>query len=98
MLAAGNWLSMVGDVVHAPDQPAYHGHVYDFFEGFSKLYQITYQTQLSRLIALRHYTSRSTDSAGNNNLCDVTAAAGQLLWKHSRVDTSFLWAPRWLGE
>ena len=31
LLVAANWLSMVGGVVHAPDQPTCHGHVYDFF-------------------------------------------------------------------
>ena len=35
--------------------------------GFSKLYQVTSQTQLSRPITLGHYTSWSTDSAVNNN-------------------------------
>ena len=49
-----------------------------FGGGFSKLYQATSQTQLSRPIALGRYTSWSTDSAGNNNFCDVTAAADQL--------------------
>ena len=51
-------------------------------EGFSKLYQVTSQTQLPRPITLGHYTSWSTDSAGNNKVCDVTAAADKLLWKH----------------
>ena len=49
-------------------------------EGFSKLYQVTSQTQLPRPITLGHYTSWSTDSAGNNKVCDVTAAADKLLW------------------
>ena len=30
MLVAVNWLSMVGGVVHAPDQPTCRSHVYDF--------------------------------------------------------------------
>ena len=66
--------------------------------GFSKLYQVTSQTQLSRPITLGHYTSWSADSAGNNKVCDVTAAADKLLWKHFCVDTFFSWVPRWLGE
>ena len=66
--------------------------------GFSKLYQVTSQTQLSRPITLGHYTSWSTDSAGNNKLCGVTAAADQLLWNYFCVDTHFSWVPRWLGE
>ena len=66
--------------------------------GFSKLYQVTSQTQLSRTIALGHYTSWSPDSAGNNKVCDVPAAADKLLWKHFCVDTFFSWVPRWLGE
>ena len=53
-----------------------------FGGGFSKLYQVTSQTQLSRPITLGHYTSWSADSAGNNKVCDVTAAADKLLWKH----------------
>ena len=57
--------------------------------GFSKLYQVTSQTQLSRSITLGHYTSWSTDSASNNNMCDVTAAADKLLWKHFCVDAYF---------
>ena len=66
--------------------------------GFSKLYQVTSQTQLSRPITLGHYTSWSADSAGHNKAWDVTAAADKLLWKHFCVDTYFLWVPRWLGE
>ena len=31
-------------------------------------------------------------------MCDVPAAADKLLWEHFCVDTSFSWAPRWLGE
>ena len=69
-----------------------------FGGGFSKLYQVTSQTQLSRPITLGHYTSWSADSAGNNIVCDVTAAADQLLWKHFCVDTHFSWVPRRLGE
>ena len=69
-----------------------------FGGGFSKLYQVTSQTQLSRPITLGHYTSWSADSAGPNKVWDVTAAAGKLLWKHFCVDTSFSWFPRWLGE
>ena len=67
-------------------------------EGFSKLYQVTSQTQLPRPITLGHYTSWSTDSAGNNKVCDVTAAADKFLWKHLRVDAYFSWVLRWLGE
>ena len=66
--------------------------------GFSKLYQVTSQTQLSRPITLGHYTSWSADSAGPNKVWDVTAAADKLLWEHLCVDTSFSWVPRWLGE
>ena len=66
--------------------------------GFSKLYQVTSQTQLSRLITLGHYTSWSADSAGNNKVCDVKAAADQSLWKHFCIDTHFSWVPRRLGE
>ena len=66
--------------------------------GFSKLYQVTSQTQLSRLITLGHYTSWSADSAGNNKVYDVKAAADQLLWKHFCIDTHFSWVPRRLGE
>ena len=66
--------------------------------GFSKLYQVTSQTQLSRLITLGHYTSWSADSAGPNKVWDVTTAADKLLWKHFCVDTYFSWVPRWLGE
>ena len=67
--------------------------------GFSKLYQATSQTQLSRPITLGRYTSWSTDSAGNNNFCDGTAAAAdKLSWKHFCVGTCFSWFPRWLGE
>ena len=66
--------------------------------GFSKLYQITPQTQLSRPITLGHYTSWSTDSASNTKVCDVTAAADKVLWEHLCVDTSFSWVPRWFGE
>ena len=69
-----------------------------FGGGFSKLYQVTSQTQLSRPITLGHYTSWSTDSAGNNKVCDVTAAADKVLWKHFCVDTYFSWIPCWLGE
>ena len=57
--------------------------------GFSKLYQVTSQTQLSRPITLGHYTSWSADSAGNNKVCDVKAAADKLLWKHFCIDTYF---------
>ena len=46
--------------------------------GFSKLYQVTSQTQLSRPITLRHYTSWSADSAGHNKVWDVTAAADKV--------------------
>ena len=70
----------------------------NFGGGLSKLYQVTSQSQLSRPITLRHYTSWSSDSAGNNNLCDVTAAADQLAWKHFCVDTYLSWVPCWLGE
>ena len=66
--------------------------------GFSKLYQVTSQTQLSRPITLGHYTSWSADSAGNNKVCDVKAAADQSLWKHFCIDTHFSWVPRRLGE
>ena len=66
--------------------------------GFSKLYQVTFQTQLSRSITLGHYTSWSADSAGHNKVWDVTAVADKLLWKHFCVDTYFSWVPRWLGE
>ena len=66
--------------------------------GFSKLYQVTSQTQLSRPITLGHYTSWSADSAGHNKVCDVKAAADQLLWKHFSIDTHFSWVPRRLGE
>ena len=66
--------------------------------GFSKLYQVTSQTQLSRPITLGHYTSWSADSAGNNKVCDVKAAADKLLWKHFCIDTHFSWVPRRLGE
>ena len=66
--------------------------------GFSKLYQVTSQTQLSRPITLGHYTSWSADSAGTNKVCDVKAAAGKLLWKHFCIDTHFSWVPRRLGE
>ena len=69
-----------------------------FGGNFSKLYQVTSQTQLSRPITLGHYLSWSADSAGNNKVCDVTAAADKLLWKHFCVDTYFSWVPRWLGE
>ena len=65
--------------------------------GFSKLYQVTSQTQLSRPITLGHYTSWSADSAGNNKVCDVKAAADKLLWKHFCIDTHFSWVPRRLG-
>ena len=47
--------------------------------GFPKLYQVTSQTQLSRPIALGHYPLWSADSAGNNKVCDVPAAADKLL-------------------
>ena len=66
--------------------------------GFSKLGQVTPQTQLSRPITLGHYTSWSTDSAGNNKVCDVTAAADKLLWKHFCVDTYVSWVSRWFAE
>ena len=45
-----------------------------------------------------HYTSWSADSAGNNKVCDVKAAADKLLWKHFCIDTHFSWVPRRLGE
>ena len=71
----------------------------NFWEGgFSKLYQGTSQTQLSRPIALGHYTSWSADSAGNNTVWDVTVAADKLLWKHFCVESYFSWVSRWLGE
>ena len=63
--------------------------------GFSKIYQVISQTHLSRFIILRHYTSWSTDSTGNNNLCDVTAAVDDLFWKHFCVDAYFSWVRRW---
>ena len=69
-----------------------------FGGGFTTLYQVTSQTQLSRPITLGHYTSWSTDFAGNNKVCDVTAAADKLIWKHFCVDTYFSWVPRWFGE
>ena len=31
-------------------------------------------------------------------MCDVTAAADNLLWKHFCVDAYFSWIPRWFGE
>ena len=65
---------------------------------FSKLYQVTSQTQLSRPITLGHYTSWSADSAGPSKVWDVTAAADKLFWEHFCVDTHFSWVPRWLGE
>ena len=65
---------------------------------FSKLYQVTSQTQLSRPITLGHYTSWSADSAGPNKVWDVTAAADKLFWKHFCVDTHFSWVSRRLGE
>ena len=54
-------------------------YLLDLLGRLSKVYQVTSQTQLSRPIPLRHYTSGNTDSAGNNNLYDVTAAADDLL-------------------
>ena len=71
--------------------PILGGRLFETMSGSS-------QTQLSRPITLRHYTSWSTDSAGNNKVCDVTAAADKLLWKHFCVDTYFSWVPRWFGE
>ena len=47
-------------------------------DSFSKLYQVTPQTQLSRPVTLGHYTSWDTDSAGNKSFGDVTAAADPL--------------------
>ena len=38
---------------------------------FSKLYQVTPQTQISRPITLRHYTSWNTDCERANTLRDV---------------------------
>ena len=61
--------------------------------GFSKLYQFTSQTQLSRPITLGHYTSWSTDSAGNNKVCDVTTAADKVLWKHFALTHIFRGSP-----
>ena len=66
--------------------------------GFSKLYQVTSQTQLSRPITLGRYTSWITDSACNNEVCDVTAAADKVSWKPFCEDTFFSWVPRWFGE
>ena len=37
-------------------------------------------------IPLGHYTSWSTDSAGNNKVCDVTATADASWWKHFRAN------------
>ena len=50
----------------------------NFGGGFSKVYQVTSQTQLPRPVTLGHYTSWSIDYAGNKKFCDVTAAADQL--------------------
>ena len=44
-------------------------------------------------IALGHYTSWSTDSAGHNKVCDVTAAADKVLWKYFCVDIFFVGPP-----
>ena len=65
-----------------------------FGGNFSKLYQVTSQTQFSRPTAFGRYTSWSTDSASNNNVCEVTAAADIFLWKHTLLRR----VPRWLGE
>ena len=65
---------------------------------WSNEYQVTSQTQLSRPIALRHYTSWSTAFAVNNKVCDVTAAADKVLWKHFCIDTYLSWIPRCLSE
>ena len=67
--------------------------------GFSKLYQVTSQTQLSRPITLGHYTSWSTDSAGTNKVCDVTATAEDMMETLLRRHTFLLRPPlaRWVG-
>ena len=46
---------------------------------FSKLYQVTPQTQLSRPITLGHYTSWSADSAGKKESVGCDNGSGQII-------------------
>ena len=62
-----------------------------------ELSQVTYHSQLSRPIALGHYTSWNTCCEGGNTSCDVTPP-GQLSWKHFGIDAYFPWVPRSLGR
>ena len=64
--------------------PIFGGRLFETISGYS-----TNPAIPPYPIALGHYTSWSTDSAGHNKVCDVTAAADKVLWKQLCVDAYF---------